>query len=287
MASFTTDTPPEPIKVLVLGDSGTGKTGGLVSLAAIGYNLRILDFDNGTKILRDYVLNPNSIYRKVHKLWTQELADDLPSRVTFETLTDPYKNVNGVMIARSATAWQNGSKLLTHWKTPSEDLGPVSNWTMKDVLVIDTLTFATRRAIEFNQSLNARLGAALTWKDDYGPGQQLVEKLLGLLYDPGVKCHVVVNCHLGYDNVREVGTSPSDPPKRKAYPQTIGAAQKLIIGRYFNNTVQTKTLGNRNFLLTRGDEELSLKNTAPLRTKHQYPIETGLAEFFLDLQGER
>lgn len=285
MASFTTDTPPEPIKVLVLGDSGTGKTGGLVSLGALGYNLRILDFDNGTKILRDYVLNPNSIYRKEHKLWSQELANSLPSRVAFETLTDPLKNVNGVMVPKSATAWQRASRLLTHWKTDSEDLGPVSSWTMQDVLVIDTLTFAARRAMEFNQSLNGNLGADPNWNKDYSPTQRLIERLLGLLYDPGVKCHVVVNCHLGYENIRDLG---SDIPKRKAYPQTIGAAQKLIIGRYFNNTVQTKTLGgNKNYLLTRGDEELSLKNTAPLRTKQQYPIETGLAEFFLDLQGER
>lgn len=41
----------KPIKMLVMGDTGTGKTGALASLANAGYKLHILDYDNGLDIL--------------------------------------------------------------------------------------------------------------------------------------------------------------------------------------------------------------------------------------------
>ena len=46
-----------PNKMLYLGHTGAGKTGSLAALAAAGYNVRILDLDKGTQILRDYMRN--------------------------------------------------------------------------------------------------------------------------------------------------------------------------------------------------------------------------------------
>lgn len=40
-------------QLLLIGDSGTGKTGALASLARDGYRLFIIDLENGSKILRD------------------------------------------------------------------------------------------------------------------------------------------------------------------------------------------------------------------------------------------
>ena len=36
-----------PIKLLYIGDSGSGKTGSLASLVKDGYKIRILDYDSG------------------------------------------------------------------------------------------------------------------------------------------------------------------------------------------------------------------------------------------------
>ena len=44
------------VKLLLFGNSKTGKTGSLASLVAAGYYLRILDFDNLLGILRTKVL---------------------------------------------------------------------------------------------------------------------------------------------------------------------------------------------------------------------------------------
>ena len=43
-------------KLLLMGDSGTAKTGSLVSLVKEGYKLRILDFDNGLDALRHQIM---------------------------------------------------------------------------------------------------------------------------------------------------------------------------------------------------------------------------------------
>ena len=51
-------------RMLLIGDSGAGKTGSIMSLAAAGFQIRILDLDDGTDILRDYATNPASRYVK-------------------------------------------------------------------------------------------------------------------------------------------------------------------------------------------------------------------------------
>ena len=43
-------------KVLLCGDSGSGKSGALASLVSAGYTLRILDMDNGLDSLKTFIL---------------------------------------------------------------------------------------------------------------------------------------------------------------------------------------------------------------------------------------
>ena len=65
MTTFNEPQEELPNKVIYLGHYGAGKTGSLASLAAAGYNVRILDIDKKTQILRDYMLNTSaSIYRR-------------------------------------------------------------------------------------------------------------------------------------------------------------------------------------------------------------------------------
>ena len=66
----------ELVKLLFIGDSGTAKTGALVSLVKAGYHLRIIDFDNGLDAL-------------VHQIKQQ--CPELLSTVEYETCQDKYK----------------------------------------------------------------------------------------------------------------------------------------------------------------------------------------------------
>ena len=47
MASIKNHTSVDVTKLLLVGDSGSGKTASLATLANAGYKLRILDYDNG------------------------------------------------------------------------------------------------------------------------------------------------------------------------------------------------------------------------------------------------
>ena len=88
------------VKVLYIGDSGTGKTGSLASLVGAGYVLKILDLDNGLDALVQFV-------RK-----------DRPERqsfVDFETVRDVYQSGPAGSPRVTPKAFVETSKLLTKW----------------------------------------------------------------------------------------------------------------------------------------------------------------------------
>jgi len=87
-------------KMLLIGDSGTGKTGSLVSLVKAGYKIRILDMDNGLDILRNLVL---------------EQAPEQIDNVHFITVTDKFKHVGGKAVPVNSDAWSRAIKYLDNW----------------------------------------------------------------------------------------------------------------------------------------------------------------------------
>jgi hypothetical protein len=262
-------------KMLFLGPNGSGKTGGSVcSLASAGYNVRVLDLDNGLDIVKNILTS-----EKGKKLYGPEAA----TRVKFETVTDPMKNVAGRLVPSKATVWQRVAKLLNNWsKTEgaSDDLGPISGWTSNEVLIIDSCTTLANGAMNFVLSMNARLGQQ-PHQSDWYQGQQLLESLFQMLFDEGVKCNIIINCHIVYigEEGREVG-----------YPATLGKALSPKMGSYFNTIVLAKTTGQgaaeRHKIITKSTGGIELKNSAPLDMAAEYPIEDGMAQVFRVLRGQ-
>lgn len=255
-------------KMLFCGDSGAGKSGALASLAAAGYNLRIMDLDNGLDVLKNLLSDPKSPY-----------GPEAIDRVSYETLTDPMRNVNGKLIPRQAQVWQKAAKLLDNWKTETSDFGPLTTWGTADVLVIDSLTMLSTAAMNFVLSMNARLGQQPQQQDWYA-AQQLIEAMLQMLYDDGVKCNVIISSHITY-----IG---EDNGPVRGYPNTLGKALPPKVGRYFNSTLLAKTSGigsnQKRKILTTTSGVIELKNTAPTRVKPEYDLATGLAEYFADVR---
>lgn len=268
MPALSTHQSSTTTKMLLIGDSGSGKTGALASLAAAGYNLRIADLDNGLDVLRNILVDPRSPY-----------GSGAVERVTYQTLTDPMRNINGQLVPRQATVWQRFVKLLENWKTESEDLGPVSTWTPQDILVIDSLTFASNAAMSFICSMNGRLGQQPHQSDWYA-AQTRIESLLQMLYDDGIKCNVIINSHIAY-----IG---EENGPQHGYPASLGRALSPRIGRYFNSVLMTRTTGSgtavKRKLLTNSTNLVELKNTSPLRVKAEYDLATGLADYFKDVR---
>lgn len=256
-------------KMILLGDSGAGKTGALASLAAAGYNVRVLDIDNGVDVLANLLNDPKTTYPK-----------EALGRVDYVTLTDKMKATNGKLMPAKASVWQRAVSLLDNWKTEDTDFGPISSWTPQDVLVIDSLSTLSTAAVNFVLAMNARLGQK-PHLSDWGDAQDMIEKLMQMLYDDGVKCNVIVNTHVVY--IGEEGSA------QRGYPSCAGSKLPQKIGRYFNTILMIKSQGSgamvKRKILTNSTPLVELKNSAPMRVKPDYPIESGLADYFRDVQG--
>jgi len=268
-------------KLLLLGDGGSGKTGGLAALAIAGYNLRILDFDNGVNILKDLLKN----------------FPDAMKRVAYITCTDPMHNVQGRFIPKAAQAWARGVMAMDNWDDGDNKFGSILTWGPKDVLVIDSLNFAGKSALRLIQQMNSRL-AGTPWQSDFGDAQRLVENMAAMLYSEQVKCNVVVLTH-----VREVGKTQQivdssnkvvtveEEGSRRGYAETgTGRALSPTIGRYFNAVLLVDIVGSgqstKRVIRTVPHENIGLKNPAPGSVKSEYPLSSGLADYFAAVRGE-
>lgn len=275
-------------KALIIADSGAGKTGALASLAVAGYNLRIMDFDNGTEILQN-LLAPNE---RPYML-SPEASDAAISRVDVEVLTDKFKAGGSQPIPATATAYQRGVGLISKWGS----LGPIHTWGPKDVLVIDSLNFMGRAAVRLVCNMNGRLGVPPQIQD-YFTAQRMVEAFLATLYDEQIGCNVVVLSH-----IREVGKTQrvekddkivtvEEEGSRRGYAETgTGNALSPMTGRYFNSLLMVDIMGTgtgaRRVLRTVPHENIMLKNPAPGRVKAEYKLEHGLAEYFEAVTGSK
>lgn len=283
MPQLSSHTSSTVTKMLLIGDSGAGKTGALASLAQAGYNLRILDLDSGLDVLSNLLRDPASPYGK-----------EALGRVTYETITDPMKAVQGSLIPVKATAWQRSIQLLQHWRIAKKDeagkditgqyeydLGPLVSWGPKDVLVIDSLTMLSNAAMNFVLSMNARLGQR-PHQSDWYTGQGMIESLLQMLYDENVKCNVILISHVTY-----IG---EDNGPQQGYPASLGKALSPKIGRYFNTCVLAKTTGSgtalKRKIITNSTHQIELKTSNPITIKAEYDLSSGLAEIFKALRGQ-
>src|SRR5687767_9827544 len=113
------------VKMLLIGESGSGKTGALVGLAMAGYKLHILDFDN-------------KIAGGILPIALQSKAPDKMALVDYEPLRDNFKpTAAGPIINGSPSAFTKSMALLDKW---SDGTAP-KDWGPEHVLVVDSLTF--------------------------------------------------------------------------------------------------------------------------------------------------
>jgi hypothetical protein len=294
MPSFL-DYPASPsTKLIYLGHSGAGKTGSLVSLAAAGYNVRILDLDNKAEIIRDYLFNPRSIYlRERPGLWTTEQANTVASRISFVTCTESF-NIRGVKAVPRGDSWQKINQLLNDWRDGDDKPGNLSKWLPTDILVIDSFSRLCEAAMNFQLSLNGRLetgpAAGASSTNDYAAAYRLIGDFLQLLKSSEIKCNVILICHIVFmEEPTGGGRQTTVTRTAKGFPQVFGRAMiSPTITQYFSHAIRAKSVGNepsvKRTIITNNDENVELINTAPLRVPREYPLETGLAEYFRDIR---
>lgn len=259
-----------PIRALIMGDSGTGKTGALASLALAGFSLYIADFDNGLEILRNIIKakDPRAL-----------------ERVDFEVCKDEFKVEGNFAVPVAAKAWAKGIKYLE--SKLKEGLGP------RDIIVVDSLSFAARSAMIYQLHLNGRLKSA-PWQSDWGEAQRLVEQLVQML-SADVDCHIICTTHIattGGKRIETLGKGATaervliDEGPLKKLPSMIGKAINPVIPRYFNHMLLAHRVGTgpqaKRVFHTTTFDDIELKNTNPGIIKPEYQLATGLAEYFCD-----
>lgn len=253
--------------MLILGNSGVGKTGALATLAAAGYRLFVADFDNGLDILLDpSVLDPK-----------------FRTNIFYKSLQDKPVKVGDRLVPR-ASAWQDFTKALGNWSETVDgkptSLGNITTWGEKDVLVIDSLTIASNRAMDDALQLAGRLGQRPQIQD-YGAAMDNIESTLEMLYGSTCTCNVVVMAHLMF-----VGDELSN--MRKAMPNVLGQKLAPKIPRYFNNMVlmEKSVVGNtvNRKIKTVGNHIVDCKVSKPGIIPPEIPPD--LAKLFAVLRGE-
>lgn len=250
MPSFLDHSSNNVVKLLVAADSGAGKTGALSSLVDAGYNLRVLDFDNGLSVLKGYVKDKAKL-ANVHYV---ELKDEL-------TLSAGRIGIKKAASFSRAMEAMDGKE--EHWGAP---LGKIADWTDRDILVLDTLTSAGKAALNLVLQTNAA-GFKQPELQHWGQAMDNIEKLIGILTSTVTPCHVIVNTHL-----MNVEGTP------KLYPDALGSKLGPKIPRYFDNMIALSITGTERKFKTQKDGLLTCKTARPLQP--EYPIATGLASIF-------
>jgi hypothetical protein len=246
------------IKMLLIGDSGTGKTGALASLVKAGYKLRILDFDN-------------KIAGGILPILIKRDAPDKLAAVEFEPLRDSLKGSGiGPILDGQPTAFTRGLALLDKW---SDGTAPKS-WGDDTILVIDSLTFLSDAAFNWAKGMNPSAKDPRQW---FYSAQQAVEGTLALLTASSFHPHVIVIAHVSWQD-RPDGTM-------KGYPASVGKALGPTIPAYFENMALCQTTGGKRLIQTVPTALVDLKNPAAFKMAPSMPIETGLADFFKTVKG--
>jgi len=251
MANIKNHKSSDYTKLLLVGDSGSGKTSSLAALANAGYNLRILDYDDGLSILPEF------------------LNKDAVKRVSYVTLKDALGQ---------ASAFRKGVQLITQWKDGDEDFGPVKSWTNKDVLVIDSLTLMGESALRGALVFNNKKPTDQPTQPEWGTAARGVQYIIQYITGSEVPCNVVVTTHMQYME-GDLGVS-------KAYPTSVGSKLSTKIGRYFNCVCRIDTRasskGVERTLRTVSDHKMDLKVTAPKLLDANYELD--LAKLFDAIQ---
>lgn len=262
MPTLSSHTSTSLVKLLLLGDSKSGKTGSLVSLVAAGYHLRVLDFDNLLDILRYKIL---------------EICPDKLDSVEYRTLRDPIKaGAAGAIIDGKPKAWINAIKMLDNWKYDDVDLGVPATWGPDCILVIDSLSRLCDAAYDFHDSIRV-VGKSgdFDGRAVYGSAQDDVEKLLGMLTSPTFGTNVIVICH---------GIYMAQPDGTFIFPQGVGQKLSPKIPQYFPNYIRYTNKGGKRTIQLESDPLIHLANARPNEMPKSLPIETGLADFFAVLR---
>ena len=248
------------VKLLNIGESKTGKTGALASLAKAGYTLHILDYDNGLDILVNMLRGDR----------------DALKRVQYETIRDTIVMQAGLpRVKPPPRAYKRAGDTLAAWGAET--------FTPSDVLVLDTLTAFSEAAFNHSLFLAGRLNQRSQLQDYQWMGDS-VKLFIEMITSPELACHVIVNTH-----VRYLSGDEESQTSTRGLPNAKGQEISKVISRYFNTVVLTRSTGQgsatRRLITTQPQGVVEVATSNPVGVKATYPLSDGMAALFKDILG--
>jgi hypothetical protein len=246
------------IKTIYAGDSGTGKTGSLVSLVQAGYKVRVLDLDAGVGTLINYV--------------RRQCPDKLADGIGYMSPRDKYKtDQTGVVLDGPPTAFIQAMKCLDEW----EDGTHPRDWGPEYVLAVDSTTRLGKSAYNWFNVLNP---VVKDKRQIYNIAQRAFEDFLSNVTAESFNTNVILITHIAYNE-----------SETKGFPSAIGKALGPLIPTYFNNFILAEASGTgdkvKRVIRTRPTGIVTLKTENSEEVDDGLPIETGLATLFATLKG--
>lgn len=248
------------VKIMYIGESGTGKTGSLVSLVKAGYKLRILDMDNGLDALVSEI---------------RKQCPDKLSAVSYMTFRDSYKAhlQKGIQLSGRPTAYYDMLKALNEW----EDGTNPAEWGSDTIFVLDSLTAVGRASLNWAESLDPSARDKRQW---FFSAQNSIETLLDMLTSANFATNVIVISHV------QMVERPDGSVK--GYASAVGSALGPKIPKFFNTLVAADRKGAgdkiRRTISTRPTTLLDLKVPDEDHIGKSLELNTGLAEIFKSLK---
>lgn len=242
MPIFTQHPNQRRVKLLLVGDPGAGKTGLLATLANLDYKVRILDLDNNLGIL--------SAYLKAGK-------SDTISYYSIPT-KDPE-------------SWKKSISITTKWSLPDEDLGDLTTWDNKTVLVVDSATF-------WNDTCMAQVLKENNVADDktgfdqslWGVMSKRFENQVARLTSDRYNFHLILIAHIRMIENKKTGGV------MRAFPSFLGQQLPNIVARYMNNVWLAARKDGKPILHTQTTRDMGyLKCSAPHKVAAEAPFDLG------------
>jgi hypothetical protein len=270
-----------PVRLLLLGYPGAGKTGSLASLVNAGFKLRIIDFDG----------NPESLlqYSKPEMLKNVDI-------ISFE---DPLvDNQSFVGVKGAPKAFANSFKVLSSWKYSDADgtevdLGPSSEWGTDTIVVLDGLTGQGKAAFRRAQFLTNKTPANTT-QATWGLAIQDQENFIERLTSTTNKHHVIVISHLKMVGPKQIAQNENETNKElkereadiiptRLWPSALGWGLPQNIAGHFPVTVlvgtQTKGTAVKRTFSVQPRTDMDLKFPG-VKIPADLSVENGMVELF-------
>lgn len=249
------------LRVLIVGEPGSGKSTAIGKLAEAMQKLFIVDFDNN--------LNPLKIF----------VSDKYFCNIHYQTLVDPMDfDTNGMPIAKGIPrAWTRYIALAKQWIDieSGEDFGRPDDWPKDHWFVEDSLTTKGRAAMWHTLHKRKRMGKRKGFAE-WGDAIDKIEGTLDLW--KASNCNFICTAHLARLRMEDVTETADDngnvidrptvakrlpPNANMRYPVALGQALPPRIGAYFNVVLQAQRIGAgagaRRVLRTVPEEDVDIK----------------------------